>query len=146
MCAISTHFSQTKEKCTRGQHHWASLAAVLSTPAREGQEQGRLYNKQGTGLAFPLPWVCYLLFFDPTPVLSGTQLPLPPFVFLPVDRDVSMVLYLFDLTVPLLKLPTDSVCVVWCPAAALCWVWDPLLLEPTGRSLCVSVLRQPRVD
>lgn len=98
MCAISTHFSQTKEKCTRGQHHWASLAAVLSTPAREGQEQGRLYNKQGTGLAFPLPWVCYLLFFDPTPVLSGTQLPLPPFVFLPVDRDVSMVLYLFDLS------------------------------------------------
>lgn len=74
--------------------HWQ----LFCPPLQERDEQGRLYNKQGTGLAFPLPWVCYLLFFDPTPVLSGTQLPLPPFVFLPVDRDVSMVLYLFDLS------------------------------------------------
>lgn len=120
MCAISAHFSQTKEKCTWGQYHWASLAAVLSIPAREGQEQGRLNSKQGTGLAFSLQWVCYLLFFDPALVLSGTQLPLPPFVFVPLVRDVSMVLYLFDLTVPLLKLPRLRACgLVTCSCSML---------------------------
>lgn len=51
MCAISTHFSQTKEKCTRGQHHWASLAAVLSTPAREGRT-GQALQQARNGASF----------------------------------------------------------------------------------------------
>lgn len=96
---------------TQGQHHRAPLTFTPPLPAKGGTRTEttlRLCRGQGTGLAFPCNEFATLSSSLRPVLLPELQLPLPYFVFLPLDRDHFCMVRAALAVLPSLRLSVES--------------------------------------